>query len=167
MKSGRALIIALVGLVFAALIFYLAAYFWIMPHIHDQTLRQFSTPFLNVSLPSNTHEIDRIIKVGQQSGGNINECDYLAAFLLKTTLSKSDLQGYYASHYSGKSRVQFYWLNELHGSGIGVINPSGIPTFDDWVNYRSKASGANVIVYIMEAALTSSVDPRCSGPLGI
>jgi hypothetical protein len=34
-------------------------------------------------VPSNTQEIDRISKVGQQSGGNINEYDYFAAFLFE------------------------------------------------------------------------------------
>ena len=166
MKDRLFLVASLIVIILGIIVFYMAAYMWIIPYFHDQTLRTFSEPFLHITLPSGTQEIDRISKVGQQSGGNINECDYLAAFLLKTGLAKSELQEYYAGHYSGKYKVHFYWLNEPHGPGIGVINPSGIPTFDDWVNQAEK-SGANVIVYIMEPALTSSVDQRCSGPLGI
>jgi hypothetical protein len=164
MKGISALLSALV---FTAVVLYFPAYFWVFPYLHDRTLQDFSSRFMSISLPDKTQEIDKLTRVGQQSGGNINECDYLAAFLLKTELPRIELEKHYSSHYRGKSEVEFYWLNEAHGSGIGEINPTGIPTFTDWLNSKSKGTGANVIVYIMEPALTSSIDPRCSGPFGI
>ena len=161
MKRGFASfgILSLAAAVIAVL--FIPVYLWIAPKLHDRTLVRFSKPLLSISVPENTQQIDALSRVGLQSG-NSNHCDYLAALLLKTGLKKNDLEAYYQDSYKGESTVEFFWINEPHGTGIGNVNPTGIFTLNDWVNnVKPEETDANVIVYIFEGDMTSSLDLRC------
>jgi len=161
MGKREFLIVIIAVTIVGAVTLYVTSFLWFFPHLHDKTLNVFSQRLFSTPLPENTQEIERINKVGLQSG-NSDHCDYLAALLLKTALSKSDIEKYYENNYKGDSQLHFYWVNELYVPGIGVVNPTNIFTLDDWVNNKSKISGANLILFIFEGAMTSAFDFRCS-----
>jgi len=151
-------IVAIIG---AVIVLYIPAYLWLFPMLHDRTLNTFSQELLTIPVPNQTQEVDRLTKVGHQSG-NSDHCDYLAAILLKTDLSKSEIEKYYKNNYRGKSTVNFYWFDEPHEPGIGAVNPTGIYTLNDWVDSKAKATGSDLMVYIFEGGMTSALDLRCS-----
>jgi len=159
--KGFAVIWIIGGLVVAIVVIYAACLMWVFPQLHNQTLDKFSSQLLTIPVPQKTQLIDTLSEVGQQSG-NSDHCDYLGALLLKTDLSKSDAEKYYRDNYKGSSQLHFYWTNEPHQPGIGAVNPTNIFTLDSWVNDKSKITGANLIVYIFEGAMTSAFDYRCS-----
>lgn len=160
-NKGSIVFIAIGGIFLAASVLYFPAYLWFFPYLHDKTLDNFAGPFVNIQLPERTQEVDRLSIVGHQSG-NSDHCDYLAAKLLKTDLSKSEVEKYYRDKYAGKSQVHFFWTNEPHEPGIGAVNPTGIYTLNDWINIEAKEKDANLVVYIFEGSMTSALDPRCS-----
>jgi hypothetical protein len=136
-------------------------YLWILPELHDKTLDQFSEPLLSISVPEGTQVLDTLSSIGLQTG-NSNHCDYLAALLVKTDLPRVEIEQYYKGKYDGDSEVEFFWTNDTHEpSVIDIVNPTGIYTLNDWVNVKSKETEANLIIYIFEGALTSSIDFRC------
>jgi hypothetical protein len=161
MHRGFATIGIIGGLVVGVIVLYVACFVWVFPYFHDQELQDFSRPLASVAPPEQTKEIDQLSQVGQQTG-NSDHCDYLLAFLLKTTLPKQEIERYYTDRYKGKSQLNFFWIAEPHNPGIGAVNPTNISTLDEWVNITSKTSGANLIVYIFEAGMTSAFDYRCS-----
>lgn len=161
MKTGIATIGIILGLIVIIVGGYFGSYLWLFPNLHDQTLKEFSEPLANISNSEDIQRIDSLSEVGQQSG-NSDHCDYLAAQLVKTDLSKSEVEKYYRENYKGNSTLNFYWFDEPHKPGIGVVNSTNIFTLNDWVNNVSKTGNANLIVYIFEGAMTSSFDYRCS-----
>jgi hypothetical protein len=110
MKSPR-LIVIIGGLVVVLIVLYSAAFTWLFPQFHNQTLSRFTSQLTRIPVPENTSLIDTLSQVGQQSG-NSDHCDYLGALLLKTELSKSDAERYYLDNYKGASQLHFYWTDE-------------------------------------------------------
>jgi hypothetical protein len=161
MKKGLTTIGIIAGLVILVIGSYFVSYRWLFPYLHNQTLKQFSEPLIGITPSPGIQKIDSISEVGQQSG-NSDHCDYLAAQLLKTDLPKSEIEKYYRSNYKGKTELNFFWTDEPHKPGIGAVNPTNISTLDEWVNTKSKMTGANLIIYIFEEGLTSAFDYRCS-----
>lgn len=161
MKRGFAVMWIIGGLVVGAIILYAVSFTWVFPQLHNQTLAKFSSQLVTLPAPQKTQVIDSLSVVGQQSG-NSDHCDYLGALLLKTDLSKDDIEKYYRDNYKGNSQLHFYWTNEPHQPGIGAVNPTNIFTLDSWVNDKAKSTGANLIIYIFEGSMTSAFDYRCS-----
>ncbi len=100
MKKSLITIGIIVSLVIASVAFWLISYLWVFPHLHDKTLREFYQSLTSIPVPEETNLIDSLSEVGQQSG-NSDHCDYLAAELLKTNLSKSEIENYYIGNYKG------------------------------------------------------------------
>ena len=156
MRRGFAVIAIIGGLVVAAIVLYFPAYFWFFPYLHDQTLSRFSQDLTDVRLPPNTQEIERLHRVGQQSG-NSDHCDYFAGEMFRTDLSKEQFEEYYRNHYNGESSVRFFWINQDNVEDIGIF------TLKDWIIQKENNLGQQtVVVYIFEGAMTSAVDYRCS-----
>jgi len=160
MKNGFVLIGIIAGLIVGGVALYIASYLWLLPYFHNQNLKEFSEQLVIIPPPAKTQEIDKLNQIGQQSG-NGDHCDYLSALLLKTDIPKPEVEKYYSDNYKGKSRLYFFWINEPHKPGIGNVNPTNIFTLDEWVNNKSKTTGANLIIYIFEGAMTSAIDYRC------
>ncbi len=160
MKKGTLLPIIILSVIVLIMALYAACFFWISPKMHDVVLNQFSTELFSVELPSDTTQIDSISVVGQQIA-NGNHCDYLAARLLQTTLSKSELETHFAKGYQGKSKTQFVWLEEDNAYTIDSFDSSKIYSLEEWLDQKSTNSKANVVVYTFEPHMTSSFDYRC------
>jgi hypothetical protein len=160
MKKSKAIIVTVVAILVGVIALYFVSLLWFFPYIHNQDLSRFSQPLMSIPPPADTQVLDSIIQVGQQSG-NSDHCDYLAAWLLKTSSTKQDIEKYYSKNYKGGSSLNFFWISEPHKLGIGTVNSTNISTLDYWVDNKSKSEGANLIVYIFEGAMTSAFDYRC------
>lgn len=148
------------GVLVLLMVTYVCAFFWVVPFLHDVTLKKFSTPLLSISVPENTKQIDSISAVGQQFA-NGNHCDYLAALLVESSQSKDNIQKYYKEHYAGNSEVHFVFLDEENSYTKDIFDSQKIYSLGDWIN-NHKISSTTIAVYIFEGHMTSSFDYRCS-----
>ena len=139
---------------------YFVAFYWVVPVIHDETLKKFSEPLLSLPVPKNTKQIDSIIVVGQQFA-NGDHCDYLAAILIDSTLSKDDIQSYYKKQYTGNSEVRYVFFDEANSYTRDIFDAQKVYSLKDWISLHSKISSTTVAVYIFEGHMTSSFDYRC------
>lgn len=147
---------------FAALLIvsYIGTFFWVVPMIHDATLKKFSAPLLSIPLPEKSKKIDSISIIGQQFA-NGNHCDYLAATLVETNLSKNDVQEYYNNNYKGKPALKFVWLDERNSYTQNTFNSQTIFSLKEWMGRAPIVASSTFAVYIFESNMTSSFDYRC------
>ncbi len=163
MTQGFAESSVIVGITIAIAVLLIPAYLWFFPYLHNRTLNEFSESLTAISLPPETHKVAELSKIGQQIG-NSDHCDYFSGQMLQTYLPKGDFEAYYRTHYSGKSQVEFVWINEKNKyTTDSQFDPTIIHPLKDWLNDKSQNNkDANVVVYIFEAGMTSALDLRCS-----
>jgi hypothetical protein len=161
MKATIFIGLAIGVLLVCCVVLYFPAYFWFFPYIHDYTLDRFAEPLISITAPQKTQILDRLSRIGQQTG-NSDHCDYFAAIVLKTELPKDEVESYYRKNYDGKSGLAFVWLNEKNNYTAGDSRIDVIHTLKDWIDNKQASNKANLIVYIFEVAMTSAIDYRCS-----
>ncbi len=152
----------IVGLaLIAGIILYFPTYFWIAPRMHDSALKKQSLSLSTLPLPERTQKTGELSEVGQLSGSG-DHCDYFSSIMLKTDLSKSDLETYYKTNYKGSSKLDFMWTDTMNVTKENRgTNPTGIATLSDWFMNKDKNNMTNVIVYLFDWGQGSAADPRC------
>ena len=93
LKRHKNLVVGLLGVFFLTFIFPIA----LPSRIHNEiTLRNFARPFLEYPLPSQTVEISNSANWGILTG-NGNHCDFEVSRTLRTELSQTEIETYYAN----------------------------------------------------------------------
>jgi len=157
----NSLTLKILGLVVIAGAVYLSLFFVVIPRLHDATLNSFAENLFSVSLPASIKETDKLSVVGQQLG-NGDHCDYLAATLIESNLSKKDVMDFFTKNYRGPSTIKFVWLDEKNPYTQNNPDPQIIYSLRDWLTNNPNKNSAKVAVYIFETGMTSSFDYRCS-----
>lgn len=158
-KIKKSLIIGLIviGIVVSPFL----AFKLVLPYMHDRTQAARSLTLTSIPLPEKTTKVEQIDEIGQLSG-NGDHCDYLTAIMLKTDLLKSEVESYYKNNYKGESTLDFFSVDEPNNLSVTGPDAIAIHPLKKWFTEKSESNPTNVVIFIFDSGITSSLDSRCS-----